>query len=426
MNVSVVTLVWNNWRVAKNGILSMRRLLDREDVCELLVLDNGSTDETREAVQCVLGWPKTRLFRSDENLGCGGGRQLLFSAANGDRILSLDSDAIIVDASIIDLLEASLQTPGVGIVGDWGGNMRKPLRRTFQMMPRHYIGSVDAVSGYCHYFRTAVLNQGISVDPQFFKGGPDDSDFCLSIKYILNQSSFMRPVPLLHTWSGTSEGTHAIWTNFIAKWRWISMTPLRARSSAFHRAYAEKRWGIGSGKGSDTALNAPYRRTVEQELRRLGATTVLDAGCGDGRALQGCDFGGARYLGVDIVEHILPVAKSRLPYGEFQSLNLTDTPVQQWPDADIVLLKDVLQHWPNAHVWRICQQLPRKYKLALITNCTTPIPGYPPVNSDIEFGDFRPLDLSASPFSLPVEPILNYAETKTTFRLALDHSGSQP
>jgi hypothetical protein len=70
----------------------------------------------------------------------------------------------------------------------------------------------------------------------------------------------------------------------------------------------------------------------------------------------------------------------------------------QLPDADLLIAKDVLQHWSNADVSNFLPKL-KSFRMALITN------GFDPsrmnlVNHDIESGGWRPVDLSKAPFNL--------------------------
>ena len=78
------------------------------------------------------------------------------------------------------------------------------------------------------------------------------------------------------------------------------------------------------------------------------------------------------------------------------------------PAADLLLVKDVLQHWSNADIAAFLPQL-SKYKSALITG------SFPPhalayVNRDMPAGaNFRPVDPGKNPFNLPGGFVLSFA-----------------
>lgn len=409
MKVSIVVPVYNNWHASKAGISSLYRLLARDDVHELLILDNHSDDETRKALGMVSNWPKTTLIHEDANLGCGGARSKLFAMATGDRLLSLDADTIVVDPIIIEQCEAAINRPHIGVVGCCGGILTSA--REWSMLPRSYVGAVDAVSGYCQYHRRETL-QAIDLDPQFYQGGQDDSDVCLQIATVTGLASYMMPLPVLHTWSHTSKESQQQSRSFVSKW--VSQQPKRV----FRSIYRTNGWGAGSGPGSETGLNQPYRDAVKQEIDRLNAATILDAGCGDGRALCGCDFGSARYIGIDVVSEPIQHARKRLyPGCHFKQLDLLEAPVSSWPRADILLLKDVLQHWPIRHIVRVLADAIQQYRSVLVVNCSVPVAGYGPVNSDITMGQFRPIDLAENPFHYRVTTLGRYATTKRIDRI---------
>jgi hypothetical protein len=77
------------------------------------------------------------------------------------------------------------------------------------------------------------------------------------------------------------------------------------------------------------------------------------------------------------------------------------------PAADLLIVKDVLQHWSNADIQAFLPQL-QNYKGALVTN------GYPPgsesfVNSEIHTGpNYRPVDLQRPPFNLPGRYVFDF------------------
>jgi len=88
---------------------------------------------------------------------------------------------------------------------------------------------------------------------------------------------------------------------------------------------------------------------------------------------------------------------------QFQTL---DAAQDQLPPADLLLVKDVLQHWSNAKVRQLIPTFQR-FARVLVTNDL--IAAQPrQLNQDIPDGDFRPIDLMAPPFNLPAHEILIY------------------
>ena len=69
---------------------------------EVVVSDDGSSDNTRETVEPFLADPRLRYFRNEKNLGrVGNYRQTLYHYAEGDYVINLDGDDWFVNASYI-------------------------------------------------------------------------------------------------------------------------------------------------------------------------------------------------------------------------------------------------------------------------------------------------------------------------------------
>ena len=153
--------------------------------------------------------------------------------------------------------------------------------------------------------------------------------------------------------------------------------------------FLELDWDGGSGPGSDPDKAQPYLKFVSEYIRIHNVRSVLDLGCGDGRLAEATDWRGASYVGLDIkTGHDILTCKR--------------------PEADLVLVKDVLQHWSNAAIDQI---FPRLYgcKHVLITNCCDPFK----TNEDITTGYARALDLAAEPFNWPVREVLRWRGDET-------------
>jgi hypothetical protein len=84
------------------------------------------------------------------------------------------------------------------------------------------------------------------------------------------------------------------------------------------------------------------------------------------------------------------------------------------PGADLVILKDVIQHWTNDDVHRFIPNL-SKFKYALITNGSHK--GSDRINLESAIGSCRPVDLTVAPFNLPGQYVFEFMadEPKITF-----------
>jgi SAM-dependent methyltransferase len=94
---------------------------------------------------------------------------------------------------------------------------------------------------------------------------------------------------------------------------------------------------------------------VERALRHTQIRKVLDVGCGPGT--NAARFNGADYVGIDINERYLAIARSRHP-GRFIQADLAASPnLSGLGRFDTILVNSFLHHLPDAAVERILAQL---------------------------------------------------------------------
>jgi hypothetical protein len=166
-----------------------------------------------------------------------------------------------------------------------------------------------------------------------------------------------------------------------------------------HQAIFTPQYTERSGPGSTVAFSEPYRSFVANFARTMGVETVVDLGCGDMNVSGHIDFGDAYYIGFDVIEERIRRNEARFdaPKYIFGCADLRE----HRPIADLVLVKDVIQHWSNADIVEWLAMLIRcPFRYALITNCNYTDGRVPPVNSDIPTGSWRPVDLTMPPFSI--------------------------
>ena len=82
---------------------------------ELIVVDNGSSDDTAEALERLV--PSARLVRARENLGYGRAANLGARSASGEILLFLNSDAELTPEALKALKATFLAHPRAGAVG---------------------------------------------------------------------------------------------------------------------------------------------------------------------------------------------------------------------------------------------------------------------------------------------------------------------
>lgn len=176
------------------------------------------------------------------------------------------------------------------------------------------------------------------------------------------------------------------------------------RRNEFERIYSKGLWardilGKGtSGAGSTLAATRVYRTYLQDFLAENRIRSVVDAGCGDWEFSQAIDWTGIDYVGLDIVPSVIAENQRRFGAAKVR-FAVADIVRDELPQADLLLVKDVLQHLSNADIARFLAQLPR-YRHVLLVNDVHPdtLSAEP---ADTPTGRYRPLDPTRPPYSLP-------------------------
>jgi hypothetical protein len=142
------------------------------------------------------------------------------------------------------------------------------------------------------------------------------------------------------------------------------------------------------------------RQILPSLIERYGIQSLLDIPCGDCHWISSIDFGGRTYIGADIVGEL--VGRNRAAFGgrsdrTFMHLDVVRDPL---PPAELVLCRDCMIHLSNADVLTALRNVRRSGARYLLATTYTARP----TNPDIVTGDWRPINLQASPFALP-EPL---------------------
>jgi len=195
--VSVVVPTYN--RAGQLDRLLRSLLAVKYQPLEIIVVDNASTDGTREIVE---QYPGVRYARLEENRFCSGARAVGAKLASGDAILFIDDDNVVA-ADLVDELVRSLdEDPENGIAGPVMYRYDKPeevwcagaqITRFGLLRHLHGVGSTSKPSTSradpetvevdyfpnCFMVRREVFEEGVDLDPEIFPHNWSEVDFCL-------------------------------------------------------------------------------------------------------------------------------------------------------------------------------------------------------------------------------------------------------
>lgn len=184
---------------------------------------------------------------------------------------------------------------------------------------------------------------------------------------------------------------------------------MESAQNIFDRIYEQDSWTLGSGPGSLAIANRELTRLFESFIRENDVKSIVDFGCGDWQYMSSVDLHGSDYIGYDVVDAVLLQNKQKYSRSNIRFEHSPSDP-EDLPPADLLLIKDVLIHLPNAFISQLMACAMRKYKFILaINNRTGNASEY---NVDIQPGEFRPIDLARPPFSIPCATILHFGRLR--------------
>ena len=174
-----------------------------------------------------------------------------------------------------------------------------------------------------------------------------------------------------------------------------------SRSDRFSEIYRVNWWGgnreSASGAGSTLANTAELRASLPDFLRAHGVQTFLDAPCGDLNWIKTTELPeGMVYIGADIVPSLIADLERTQahPNRKFMVLDLVE---DDYPAADMLMCRDCLLHLSHQDVFGML----RNYVKSGIPGLLTTYMPNVSKNTDIETGQYRPLNLTEAPYNLP-------------------------
>jgi hypothetical protein len=174
----------------------------------------------------------------------------------------------------------------------------------------------------------------------------------------------------------------------------------------FSRLYERNSWGnadSASGDGSDLTQTRVVRAELPGLIESLGVETLLDAPCGDYYWMRSLNLKLKRYVGADIVPAL--VRANQENYASdivlFRNLDITR---DELPPSDLILCRDCLVHLPLRAALDALHNFKRSGSRYLLT---TTYPNLLNTNKQLIItGNWRPIDLTLAPFSLPAPTLI--------------------
>jgi len=225
--ISLVLLTYNRDDITIKCLESYLKCLDKTYIEELIILDNNSNKSlTNYLKEYQYKHEKIKLIFSDENLGVCHGRIVLFKEAIGDIIISIDSDAFLLNNDFFDRIMRLLYDESNGIIGISGAYLKSWSFGTQEDISENdpYEYYVDHIAGCCQCFRRELFIYGFGLDYYYGKFWVEDTDLSMqSLEMNKNNIKINQQNYLDHHWGGSGrnfeELFHKNWEYFSGKWR---------------------------------------------------------------------------------------------------------------------------------------------------------------------------------------------------------------
>ncbi len=163
------------------------------------------------------------------------------------------------------------------------------------------------------------------------------------------------------------------WLNALPQPNYAAMTNREIFSAVYRRgAWGHRDGRFYSGPGSEPELAGPYAALVKGLAARLNVSRVVDLGCGDFRVAQRFASSFAEYVGVDVVPELVAYNQKRYAR-DGVTFECRDICRDVLPRGDLCLVRQVLQHLPNAEIAALLPRL-EQYRYVLVTE-HLPAPG---------------------------------------------------
>ena len=120
--VSVIIVSYNTKALLRECLKAVRASTHASTI-ELVVIDNASRDGSPDELEGA--FPDVRLIRSEHNLGFAAANNRAAESTDGELLLLLNPDTVVLDGAIDRLVEFARRRPEAGI---WGGRTLNAAR----------------------------------------------------------------------------------------------------------------------------------------------------------------------------------------------------------------------------------------------------------------------------------------------------------
>lgn len=168
--LSIIILNWNTYDLllqCLETVLATKATID----CEIIVVDNASTDNSVSAVR--ERFPQVQIVENKENVGFARGNNIGVAACAGQYALILNTDAFLQPGALTELLRVAESDAQAGIVGAQLRNPNGTFQASYTSFP----------TLWREFLILSTLGRAL-LGHHYPSSGPDESDGPQKVDYV--------------------------------------------------------------------------------------------------------------------------------------------------------------------------------------------------------------------------------------------------
>jgi len=206
LTVSIVIPVFNRVEYTRQCLEALAENTPA-DLFEVIIVDNGSTDGTKEFLSCLGG--DVTVITNETNLGFAKACNQGIEKAKGEHVLLLNNDAVVTGGWLDRLL--SHLDPDTGMVGPMSNGASGP-QQVREVPYGENMGELPVImglGGFCLLVRKKVLDIAGGLDERFVNGNFGIDDLCLR-SFIAGYRNVIAKDAFVHHYGGTASGSEGV------------------------------------------------------------------------------------------------------------------------------------------------------------------------------------------------------------------------
>ena len=225
MTLSIVLLTCNQCTHTMRLMESLKPYLTSRPDTDVVIVDNGSSDNTQAALAKWLKEnshiaPRISIIPLDCNHGVAGGRNIGLKAAQGQLLLILDNDTVINSEALDGLRNHLIDNPKCGICAPALRSPEGELQSSAKPYPGLWLKIAHVlrpgkelklehaemlkahpwyVIGACQMLRHSTFEAVGPLDSGIFYG-PEDADYCARVRKAGFTIDYLPQYTIIHDW----------------------------------------------------------------------------------------------------------------------------------------------------------------------------------------------------------------------------------